>query len=334
MDTARILEYFAQHPGELTFAGINAYMLRTGATLSEVADAAGLTLTQAQTWMHDNDPTVYIEWLRRTVHDAGGRDRHYVPFKDEFGNPILEPGMTEGYGRLTPAPNTSVTNELLKYNSQNHNIDLAWGQVFLELNDYFEQGQFAPGSPTATLDTMAQAKNQWAKDAAPGMLDKVLLAAVIATVAYMTYGASFGAESITATVDSVPALADGYAEFYSGATLATPETITAAALEVAGSGTTATAATVAKTGMTAAQVLGSAKTVLGTAGTVATIAKMVAGSTSINPATGTPRGLPPGYTPIITPGESAGGLPLNYSGIFRQLAIPAAALIGIFLLKG
>lgn len=279
----------------------------------------------------------YLAWLTNVVHQFD-----------------IEPSgsgdsWTAGYyPTLQPRPGSNPATELAKYNALDRTIDPAWGQQFLTLNSYYTNGEFAPGAPTATLEVMAQAERQWAHDSEPGMLDKVVQAAALAALAYVGYSVFTGGLSAStaasvvdaaplmtqAEVDALVASAAPYSgEGYTLAQLVAPETVTAAANVAAGTATATQAATVAQTGLTASQILGTAKSVIGAAGTVATIAKMASGAVRINPATGTPYNLPPGYQPTVTPGGTS-GQDVNYGGILKQLALPIGGLLAIFLLKG
>jgi len=278
-------------------------------------------------------PAEFLNWIYSISFD-------HVLVWDEFGQRYEDTAR-----QYTPRSDSTPENQLAKYNARDTGIDPAWAQTFFYLNSYFKQGQFAPGAPTATLEVMAQANAQWKHDSAPGIFEKVMQAAALAAVAYAGWSFAMGglaegagAASLSASeIDAIVAYADAadavaLADAAEIAAITAPETVAAAASVAAGTATATEVATVAKTGLTAAEVLGTAKTVLGAAGTVATIAKMTTGATRINPASGAPYGLPPGYQPVVTPGS--GGMGVDYSGIIKQLALPAVALVGLFLLKG
>lgn len=282
-------------------------------------------------------PDDYLTWAQSQLYD-------HVLIWDEFGSRYEDQNRVFG----DPDSNTAEQN-LAKWNSLDRSIDPQWLNEFWVVNAYQAQGAFRPGN--ATMETLLATEAQWKRDSAPNVFDKLMKVATSATLAFIAGSAAYGLYAGAATtaevagvvdaappmtqaeVDALVASAAPYAgEGYSMAQLVAPETLSAAASVATGTATTAQVATVAKSGLSAMEILGTAKSMIGAAGTIATIAKMTTGAIKINPATGTPYNLPPGYQPTVTPG--AGEQDVNYGGILKQLAIPVVGLLAVFLLKG
>lgn len=66
---------------------------------------------------------------------------------------------------LTDPTNPLVQQELAKYNAGDTSLNPMFADYFAKQNNYFKQGQAAPGQ--LTTDLMQQAEKQWAVDAAP-----------------------------------------------------------------------------------------------------------------------------------------------------------------------
>jgi len=100
----------------------------------------------------------------------------------------------------TPEDRKSFEEAIGRYNSQTLTADDPWAGTILSLNNYFEQGQAAPGK--LSMGLADSAFKQWDKDSSPGFMDKFMEAALPVAGAVVTSGA-LGGFSGTASLSNV-----------------------------------------------------------------------------------------------------------------------------------
>ncbi|MFA7269945.1 MAG: hypothetical protein WC073_11420 [Sterolibacterium sp.] len=138
-------------------------------------------------------PQEYLDAVNQKINTAPADAGTY---RDEMGN---EFSLWNG---PETNPNATLESELAKWRNLDTSIDPNYFGVFSAPQKYFKQGQFDPGSSTATPEVYAQYQNRIAADQAPSGFDKIFdvaLPMAIAAFATAGVGGLIGAPAATGT---------------------------------------------------------------------------------------------------------------------------------------